>query len=116
MRPATGTAAGHCDPRDASSFAKVLAPGSQNRLRTVKITYLSTCKADVAFLSSGVARQICASQTLVRLDLRFLDPEYGLVEQETAHLASIMNEKDALADMDKAGVTLAVNSATMPAG
>jgi predicted TIM-barrel fold metal-dependent hydrolase len=30
------------------------------------------------------------------------------------HLASIMNEKDALADMDKAGVTLAVNSATMP--
>lgn len=32
----------------------------------------------------------------------------------TPHLASIMNEKAALADMDKAGVTLAVNSATMP--
>ncbi len=32
----------------------------------------------------------------------------------TPHLASIMNEKDALADMDKAGVTLAVNSATLP--
>ena len=32
----------------------------------------------------------------------------------TPHLASIMNENDAIADMDKAGVTLAVNSATMP--
>ena len=32
----------------------------------------------------------------------------------TPHLASIMNVKDALADMDKAGVTLAVNSATLP--
>jgi 6-methylsalicylate decarboxylase len=32
----------------------------------------------------------------------------------TAHLASIMNENDAIADMDKAGVTLAVNSATIP--
>ena len=32
----------------------------------------------------------------------------------TPHLASIMNEKDALADMDKAGVTLALNSATLP--
>src|SRR5271170_3417654 len=33
----------------------------------------------------------------------------------TPHLASIMNENDAIADMDKAGVSLAVNSATMPA-
>ena len=32
----------------------------------------------------------------------------------TPHLASIMNEKDALEDMDKAGVTLALNSATLP--
>ena len=32
----------------------------------------------------------------------------------TPHLASIMNEKNALEDMDKAGVTLAVNSATLP--
>jgi 6-methylsalicylate decarboxylase len=32
----------------------------------------------------------------------------------TPHLASIMNEDDAIADMDKAGVTLAVNSATIP--
>ncbi len=32
----------------------------------------------------------------------------------TPHLASIMNEQDAIADMDKAGVTLAVNSATLP--
>jgi predicted TIM-barrel fold metal-dependent hydrolase len=32
----------------------------------------------------------------------------------TPHLASIMNEEDAIADMDKAGVTLAVNSATLP--
>ncbi|HUB97442.1 MAG TPA: amidohydrolase family protein [Stellaceae bacterium] len=32
----------------------------------------------------------------------------------TPHLASIMNENDAIADMDKAGVTMAVNSATMP--
>jgi 6-methylsalicylate decarboxylase len=32
----------------------------------------------------------------------------------TPHLASIMNENDAIADMDKAGVSLAVNSATMP--
>jgi 6-methylsalicylate decarboxylase len=32
----------------------------------------------------------------------------------TPHLASIMNENDAIADMDKAGVTLAINSATMP--
>jgi predicted TIM-barrel fold metal-dependent hydrolase len=37
--------------------------------------------------------------------------EWGVL---TAHLASIMNEKDALADMDKGGVTLAVNSATLP--
>jgi 6-methylsalicylate decarboxylase len=37
--------------------------------------------------------------------------EWGVL---TAHLASIMNEKDALEDMDKAGVTLAVNSATLP--
>jgi len=32
----------------------------------------------------------------------------------TPHLASIMNEHDAIADMDKAGVTLAINSATIP--
>jgi predicted TIM-barrel fold metal-dependent hydrolase len=32
----------------------------------------------------------------------------------TPHLASIMNENDAIADMDKAGVALAVNSATIP--
>ena len=32
----------------------------------------------------------------------------------TPHLASIMNENDAIADMDKAGVTLAVNSPTIP--
>lgn len=32
----------------------------------------------------------------------------------TPHLASIMNEKNALEDMDKAGVTLAINSATLP--
>jgi len=32
----------------------------------------------------------------------------------TPHLAEIMNEKSALADMDEAGVTLAVNSATLP--
>ena len=32
----------------------------------------------------------------------------------TPHLASIMNADDAVADMDKAGVTLAVNSATLP--
>ena len=37
--------------------------------------------------------------------------EWGVL---TPHLASIMNEKDALEDMDKAGVTLAVNSATLP--
>ena len=37
--------------------------------------------------------------------------EWGVL---TPHLASIMNEKDALADMDKAGVTLAINSATLP--
>jgi 6-methylsalicylate decarboxylase len=34
----------------------------------------------------------------------------------TPHLASIMNENDAIADMEKAGVTLAVNSATSPDG
>jgi predicted TIM-barrel fold metal-dependent hydrolase len=32
----------------------------------------------------------------------------------TPHLASIMNDKDAITDMDKAGVSLAVNSATLP--
>jgi predicted TIM-barrel fold metal-dependent hydrolase len=32
----------------------------------------------------------------------------------TPHLAEIMNERCALDDMDKAGVTLAINSATMP--
>jgi 6-methylsalicylate decarboxylase len=32
----------------------------------------------------------------------------------TPHLASIMNAKNALEDMDKAGVTLAINSATLP--
>jgi predicted TIM-barrel fold metal-dependent hydrolase len=32
----------------------------------------------------------------------------------TPHLASIMNEKNALEDMDKAGVTLAINSSTLP--
>jgi 6-methylsalicylate decarboxylase len=37
--------------------------------------------------------------------------EWGVL---TPHLASIMNENDAIADMDKAGVTLAVNSATIP--
>jgi 6-methylsalicylate decarboxylase len=37
--------------------------------------------------------------------------EWGVL---TPHLASIMNEKDAIADMDKAGVTLALNSATLP--
>jgi predicted TIM-barrel fold metal-dependent hydrolase len=37
--------------------------------------------------------------------------EWGVL---TPHLASIMNEKDALEDMDKGGVTLAVNSATLP--
>ena len=34
----------------------------------------------------------------------------------TPHLASIMNADDAVADMDKAGVTLAVNSVTLPGG
>ena len=37
--------------------------------------------------------------------------EWGVL---TPHLAAIMNEKDALADMDKAGVTTAFNSATLP--
>jgi predicted TIM-barrel fold metal-dependent hydrolase len=37
--------------------------------------------------------------------------EWGVL---TPHLASIMNEKDALEDMDKGGVTLAINSATLP--
>lgn len=37
--------------------------------------------------------------------------EWGVL---TPRLAGIMNEKDALEDMDKAGVTLAVNSATLP--
>jgi 6-methylsalicylate decarboxylase len=37
--------------------------------------------------------------------------EWGVL---TPHLAAIMNEKDALEDMDRAGVTLAVNSATLP--
>ncbi len=32
----------------------------------------------------------------------------------TPHLASIMNENDAIADMDKGGVSLAVNSPTIP--
>jgi len=37
--------------------------------------------------------------------------EWGVL---TPHLASIMNEEDALEDMEKGGVTLAVNSATLP--
>jgi 6-methylsalicylate decarboxylase len=37
--------------------------------------------------------------------------EWGVL---TPHLAEIMNEQSALADMDEAGVTLAINSATMP--
>jgi predicted TIM-barrel fold metal-dependent hydrolase len=41
-------------------------------------------------------------------------PELREVGVLTPHLASIMNENDAIADMNKAGVTLAVNSATVP--
>src|SRR5579862_1074241 len=44
---------------------------------------------------------------------RFL-PQLREIGTLTPHLASIMNEKNALEDMDKAGVTLAVNSATLP--
>ena len=41
-------------------------------------------------------------------------PELREMGVLTPHLASIMNENDAIADMDKAGVNLAVNSTTIP--